>query len=234
MALQLIAVRFDATDPQRIASFWAELLGREPMLQGGDVLLAGNETQVGLAFTHTTAEKRGPNRVHLHLTSTSAQDQQGIVERAIQFGARHIDIGQRPEEGHIVLADPDDNEFCVIGPNDTFLQGCGEFGEVTCEGSPAIGRFWSHALGWPLVWERCEQTAIQSPAGGTKISWDVRSGDTPYSDRKQILVVSSSDWATDRVRLVALGATVIREHNGVAEMADPDGFSFTGRIAAAR
>src|ERR1019366_8490936 len=30
--------------------------------------------------------------------------------------ARHIDIGQRPEEGHVVLADPEGNEFCVIEP----------------------------------------------------------------------------------------------------------------------
>ncbi|MGH3368116.1 MAG: VOC family protein, partial [Nocardioidaceae bacterium] len=30
------------------------------------------------------------------------------------LGARHIDIGQRPEEGHVVLADPEGNEFCVL------------------------------------------------------------------------------------------------------------------------
>ncbi len=33
---------------------------------------------------------------------------------ALELGARHLDVGQRPEEGHVVLADPDGNEFCVL------------------------------------------------------------------------------------------------------------------------
>lgn len=31
--------------------------------------------------------------------------------------------------------------------------------------------FWSEALGWPLVWDQDEETAIQSPHGGTKVAW---------------------------------------------------------------
>ena len=34
-----------------------------------------------------------------------------------------------------------------------------------------VGLFWSEALGWPLVWDQNEQTAIQSPHGGTKVAW---------------------------------------------------------------
>ncbi len=34
---------------------------------------------------------------------------------ALGLGAGHLDVGQRPEEGHVVLADPDGNEFCVKG-----------------------------------------------------------------------------------------------------------------------
>ncbi len=33
---------------------------------------------------------------------------------ALRLGARHIDVGQRPEEGHVVLADPDGNEFGLL------------------------------------------------------------------------------------------------------------------------
>jgi len=35
------------------------------------------------------------------------------VARALELGARHIGIGQLPEEPHGVLADPDGNEFAV-------------------------------------------------------------------------------------------------------------------------
>jgi hypothetical protein len=41
--------------------------------------------------------------------------------------------------------------------------------QTHCDGTRAVGCFWSSALGWPLVWERDQETAIQSPRGGTKV-----------------------------------------------------------------
>jgi hypothetical protein len=87
-------------------------------------------------------------------------------------------VGQLPEEDHVVLGDPAGNEFCVIEPGNNFLAGCGYLGEVSCEGSREVGLFWRDALGWSLVWDRDrdrdrdEETAVRSPAGGTKVSWD--------------------------------------------------------------
>jgi hypothetical protein len=69
------------------------------------------------------------------------------VARCLSLRARHIDVGQRPEEGHVVLADPEGNEFCVIEPDNKFLAGCGIVGEVSCGGSQRTGYFWSEALG---------------------------------------------------------------------------------------
>jgi Glyoxalase-like domain len=54
--------------------------------------------------------------MHFDLTSSSLADQQHTVARSLRLGARHIDIGQRPEEGHVLLADPDGHEFCVLTP----------------------------------------------------------------------------------------------------------------------
>ena len=93
------------------------------------------------------------------------------MARALGLGARHIDVGQRPEEGHVVLADPEGNEFCVIEPGNSFLAGCGFLGALSCDGSQEVGYFWSEALGWPLVWDQDQETAIQSPRGGPKIAW---------------------------------------------------------------
>lgn len=84
---RLPALTFDANDPARLAGFWAGVLGR----------------------------------VHLHLTSTSPTDQQShqhhlpesTVAAALELGAGHLDVGQLPEAGHVALADPDGNEFCL-------------------------------------------------------------------------------------------------------------------------
>ena len=92
---------------------------------------------------------------------------QRVVDEALGLGAHHLDVGQLPEEGHIVLADPEGNELCVIPPDSSFLAGTGFLGELACDGSRDVGVFWSEALGWPLVWDEDEETAVQSPAG-----WD--------------------------------------------------------------
>lgn len=55
------------------------------------------------------------NRLHLDLTTTSLDDQTETVERLIELGGRHIDIGQGDVDW-AVMADPDDNEFCVLTP----------------------------------------------------------------------------------------------------------------------
>ena len=69
----------------------------------------------------------------------------------LELGGRHIGIGQSPDEGHVVLADPEGDEFCLIEPGDEFLAGCGRLGAINCGGTRKVGYFWSEALGWPLV-----------------------------------------------------------------------------------
>ena len=97
---------------------------------------------------------------------------QETVERLVELGARHIDIGQGPDDEHVVLADPEGNEFCVIEPDNNFLAGCGRLGSITCDGTREVGYFWSEALGWPLVWDQDEETAIRAPDGtGPFITW---------------------------------------------------------------
>ena len=115
MTSRLFALSFDAIDPLRLAHFWEGVLGWEKADDPhGDVaLLPTDDTGFRLRFLPSQEQKAGPNQIHFDLTSTSLQDQQQTVAGALGLGARHIDIGQRPEEGHVVLADPEGNEFCV-------------------------------------------------------------------------------------------------------------------------
>src|SRR5512139_229833 len=149
MLSRILTVTFDARDPARLAQFWAGVLGREVVEDAGGALLPGGDTQLSLRFVSSRAEKMGPNRMHLHLTSASRADQQRTVGTALGRGAGHLDVGQRPEEGHVVLADPEGNEFCVIEPGNAFLADCGFIGALNCDGSQEVGHFWSAALGWP-------------------------------------------------------------------------------------
>lgn len=229
MPSRLLALTFDAQDPVRVARFWAGVLGREAVDDRRGLLLPGSDTQVGLRFVSSRAQKAGRNRTHLHLTSTSPDDQQQTVTTALDLGARHLDVGQLPEEGHVVLADPEGNEFCVIEPGNSFLAGCGFLGELACDGTRDVGLFWAAALDWPLVWDQDQETAVQSPSGGTKIAW----GGPPVApkhgrNRQRFdLVPVDGDLVVEVDRLIALGATRRGStRNGPIELADADDNEF--------
>jgi catechol 2,3-dioxygenase-like lactoylglutathione lyase family enzyme len=224
MHSSLLAVTFDARDPDRVARFWGAMLARDVVDTDGGVLLPGDGGQLSLRFAPSPEARSGPNGAHLHVTSTSDADQQRIVEMALGLGARHLDVGQRPEERHIVLADPDGNEFCVIEPDNAFLAGCGVLGELACDGSREVGLFWSHVLGWPLLWDQGEETAIQSPLGGTKVAWGGLTTPPPVRSFRQRfdLTVAGGDARGEIDRLVSLGAV----HIGERALADPDGNEF--------
>lgn len=222
-----LTVAFDARDPFTPARFWAELLGRDVVDDAGSALLPGSRTQVGLRFVPSRWADAAPGRpLHLHLTSDSARDQQETVERALRLGGSHLDVGQRPEEGHVVLADPEGNALCVIEPHNSYLAGCGRLGEVACDGTREVGLFWSAALGWPLVWDQDEETAVQSPDGGTKVAW----GGPPLApkvgpNRQRLELTCGGDVQAEADRLVALGASRLdaASRERAALLADPDG-----------
>jgi hypothetical protein len=227
MAVRLVAVSFDVSDPTAVGAFWAGLLARDQVTEAAGVLLPGDDTQVGLRFVAAAAPESAPSRLHLHLTSSTLEDQQATVDATLRLGGRHIDVGQQPDEGHIVLADPGGNLLCVIEPGNKFLAGCGFLGEVTCEGTRDVGLFWRDALGWPLVWDHDEETAVQSPRGGTKLSWGGEPVRSKHGRNRQRFDLAAADPAAEVQRLVTLGATHLGDRDGVDELADPDGNEFS-------
>ncbi len=222
--LHLTAVNCDAVDPARLSAFWAALLGRDVVEETAGPLLPGSAGQVALRFVPSQIDKGGQNRTHMHLTSVDVDHQRQTVATALELGGRHVDVGQRPDDGHVVLGDPEGNEFCVIEPGNAFLAGCGFLGEVAGDGTRHVGLFWSKALGWPLVWDQDEETAIQSPHGGTKIAW----GGPPLADGpdRHRFELATSDRGEEINRLLDLGATLLRTHGDVVAMGDPDGNPF--------
>jgi predicted enzyme related to lactoylglutathione lyase len=230
----LVNLSIDANDPPLLARFWAGVFGWEMIEEdwGGVALLPNDDTGFEIQFLPTAIEKSVPNQMHFDLTSTSIEHQQETVARSIELGAQHIDVGQRPEEGHVVLADPEGNEFCVIEPGNTFLSDCGFIGALASEGSQAVGYFWSAALGWPLVWDQDQETAIRSPHGGPKITW----GGPPLTPKTgkyrlhfDIAPRVDGDQQAEVERLISLGAARVDIGQGEVDwvvMADPDGHEF--------
>ena len=232
MSARLDAVCFAARRPAELARFWSELLGWPRA--DGTTLLPDDDTGFRFRFVPTEEPKVGPNRAHVDLTSTSLEDQQRTVARALERGAQHLDVGQLPDEPHVVLADPEGNEFCVIEPGNRFLAECGFVGALACDGTQAVGYFWSAALDWPLVWDQDQETAIRSPHGGPKITWGGPPLD-PRTGRDRIrfdLVPADGDQQAEVERLLRLGATLADTGGGTpgcVELADPDGAVFLVR-----
>ena len=103
---------------------------------------------------------------------------------------------------------------------------------MSCDGSQAVGYFWSQALDWPLVWDQDQETAIRSPRGSPKITW----GGPPLMPKTgknrlhfDLAPPVDGDQQAEVDRLVSLGATRIdigQDEVGRVEMADPDGNEF--------
>lgn len=239
MVPMLVSLCFDAQDPARLGQFWAAILQRDLADdRDGTVLAPRDTTQFAIRFRPSPAARTRPNRFHFDLTSASLEDQQAIVGRAISLGGEHIDIGQLPEERHVVLADPEGNEFCVIPPDNNFLADTDALGALAGDGTQRVGYFWADALTWPLVWDENEETAIQSPQGGTKITW----GGPPVEPKEGVarlrfeLAVPAEEFDAGVERLVGLGATRVGAATEVAlphdvadgvVLADPDGNEFS-------
>jgi predicted enzyme related to lactoylglutathione lyase len=234
-SLRLVNLCFDANDPTKLATFWAQALRWEMDVESecAITLVPADGRRFELVFHFIPERKSGQNRNHLDLTTVSLEDQVETVTRLLECGASHVDVGQRPNEEHVVLADPEGNEFCVIEPSNSFLGDCGRLGAINCDGTRQTGYFWSAALGWPLVWDHNEETAIRAADGtGPKVTW---SGpplmEKVGKNRLHLNVAPSGDGVqiVEVNRLIALGAKKVDigpcDVGGVT-MADPDGNEF--------
>jgi predicted enzyme related to lactoylglutathione lyase len=235
MSSRLVNLCLDALDPLRMANFWSAALGwpvddADPAEIG---LLPTDGTRLQILFEPVADAKVGQNRVHLDLTTTSFEDQQDTVARLLTAGGRHTDIGQGPDDDHVVLADPEGNELCILAPGNNFLAGTKRLGAINCDGTRAVGYFWSEALGWPLVWDQDEETAIRAPdLTGPLITWSGPPLMPKFAKNRLHLDIAppaDQDQQAEIDRLVALGATRVDIGQGDVSwvvMADPDGNEF--------
>ncbi len=113
MALRFSEICVDAHDIHALASWWSQALGwpAEPTDDGDVALRAPAGAGPDWLFLPVPDDRVVKNRIHFDFTP---DDQQAEVDRLIGLGARHVDIGQSGDEGWVVLADPEGNEFCIL------------------------------------------------------------------------------------------------------------------------
>ncbi|MGV9890504.1 VOC family protein [Streptomyces sp. NPDC003395] len=113
MTLEWEQVIVDAADPAALGRWWAEALGRTVVADDPDEfeIRPAPDRLPGLLFVPVPEAKTVKNRLHLDFRPV---DQRAEVERLLALGARRADVGQG-EQPWVVLADPEGNEFCVLG-----------------------------------------------------------------------------------------------------------------------
>ncbi|MFF6805459.1 VOC family protein [Streptomyces sp. NPDC012616] len=113
MALEWEQVIVDSADPVALGRWWAAALGWVVVDDSPDEyeIRPERDRLPGLLFGRVPEAKTVKNRLHLDFRP---DDRDAEVARLVSLGARHVDIGQG-EQPWVVLADPEGNEFCVLG-----------------------------------------------------------------------------------------------------------------------
>ena len=118
MACRMTELVLDCRDPDRLARFWAEVLGYRVVDRAEDGTSVeigppdGTPSPVTLLFDRSDDPKNDKLRLHIDVNATDrTQDEE--LERLLALGATHIDIGQGDETWY-VLADPEGHEFCLL------------------------------------------------------------------------------------------------------------------------
>jgi len=105
MAANLTEIVVDSADPRLLARFWGEVLGW-PVTdedRGFSWISAGGDYTAHpmIVFVPVPEPKSVKNRVHLDVNPSGVE--------------QDVELGQSDDVRWVVLADPEGNEFCLLG-----------------------------------------------------------------------------------------------------------------------
>lgn len=124
MTSRFTELTIDCHDPERLAAFWCEVLDFKVIeQQEGKVEIGSWEPTVAqvlarqmpptLVFIRVPEGKSVKNRLHLDVSPIDGSTDDEVT-RLLGLGAVKRDVGQGPDRGWVVMADPEGNEFCVL------------------------------------------------------------------------------------------------------------------------
>ncbi|NDL59590.1 VOC family protein [Phytoactinopolyspora mesophila] len=241
MSTRLVSVVVDAQDPDSLAAFWAAALQWPVTYSDPDEVVVEIEDQAGhwgdagtvpLVFVPVHEPKAVKNRVHLDLVSSSAEEQATTVERLLDLGARHIDIGQG-DVPWTVLADPEGNELCVLEPRVDYA-GAERIAAVVLDSTDPVAdaSFWQAASGWRIDHRGAGYARLRHPdRAATVLELVSAPGGKQAKDRIHVDLAPypGDDLDSEVARLSGLGAqrTDIGQGDTSWEvLSDPGGHEF--------
>jgi hypothetical protein len=115
MPSRIAVIAIDSTDPRPIADFWCAVLDWKVIEEDDEVISIGpaDRSWPTIDVVRVPEGKSVKNRLHLDLRAdgvTTAEE----LDRLLELGARHVDVGQGPDVSWVVLGDPEGNEFCLL------------------------------------------------------------------------------------------------------------------------
>ena len=113
VSLEWEQTNIDSRDPAALGNWWRQALGWVVVNDdpGEFEIRPAPDRLPGLLFVSVPEHKTIKNRLHLDFRP---DDRDAEVERLLGLGATRADVGQG-EQSWVVLADPEGNEFCVLG-----------------------------------------------------------------------------------------------------------------------
>jgi hypothetical protein len=140
----------DSVTPKKLGRFWEAAVGGEQLTDepgGYETRLAVADGPVlDLCFQQVPEPTVGAARLHLDLVGGDRQAE--VVDRLLVLGARRLDIGQG-DVPWVVLADPEDNPFCVLEQREVY-DGAGPIAAFVLDSADPDrdAEFWSWLSGW--------------------------------------------------------------------------------------
>jgi predicted enzyme related to lactoylglutathione lyase len=164
--VELENVTLDAADPGRLGRFWEDLVGGRRLTDEPDLveirLSPPGAPVVDLCLPRVPEPV--PPRPRLHLDLRGGDEQDEVVARALELGARHLDIGQGGVPW-VVLADPEGNPFCVMEDRPEYrASGPVAALPLDCTDLRRDLPFWQAASGWEPA-ESSMPAALRHPDG---------------------------------------------------------------------
>ncbi len=103
-------ITVDAVDPERLAAFWAGLLGLTVSHRVGPyAFLSRGAGLPGMGFQRVDESKTIKNRLHLDI---AADDLDAATARVVALGGSRAP--GYADGGFLVMTDPEGNEFCLL------------------------------------------------------------------------------------------------------------------------
>ncbi len=164
MYLENLAI--DARDALVLGRFWEALLGGVTLTDEKDLfetrITVPDGPALDLCFQNVPEPRLPHPRLHLDVAGGARQAE--VVQRALDLGATHLDIGQH-DVPWVVLADPEGNPFCVMEERPEYAAS-GPLAALPLDSAdPARdAAFWAELSGWQPV-SSAMPAALRHPSG---------------------------------------------------------------------